>query len=223
MELQPFIFSLANTSYKNGVLMKPLAYVFPNDKNTYGIWDEYLLGRTFLVAPILDSTNTRKVYLPSGTWLDLYDQSKSFTGNQTITAKMPLEEIPVFVKTNSIYLTCQIVEGNSKIWNEAVSKEKTLNIHLFPGKTGESFSFDYVDNTHSNKEKPLVISTASNQIQFTSPALSINAKLICRLEKQPSAVMLNGKKAECEWNMANNILLVSIAKNQPCKLTMIIN
>ena len=101
-----------------------------------------------------------------------------------------------------------MIEGNSKIWNEAVSKEKTLNIHLFPGKTGESFSFDYVDNTDSNKEKPLVISTASNQIQFTSPALSVNVKLICRLEKQPSAVMLNGKNAECEWNMANNILMI---------------
>jgi alpha-glucosidase (family GH31 glycosyl hydrolase) len=223
MEMQPFIFSLANTSYKNGVAMKPLAYVYPNDKNTYNTWDEYLLGKTFLVAPILDSTGTRNVYLPEGKWYNFNDLNKSFVGNKTISVTQPLDKIPVFVKANSIYVTGKMVEGNSSLWSSSEKKENNISIHFFPGNNKESFTFDYIDSNDGNKEKEITVSVLNKEILFSVPALSNDASLIIKLDKQPVSIKLNGQEVKLDWNKNQNLLSVSIVKNQSYNGTITIN
>ena len=51
MDLLPYIYSCVNTSYKNGVVMKPLAYQYLADENTYTIWDEYSFWQCFFSGP----------------------------------------------------------------------------------------------------------------------------------------------------------------------------
>ncbi len=49
----------------------PLFYNFPNDEKTYLISDQYMVGDSIMVAPIIDKDMTKRiVYFPSGTWID---------------------------------------------------------------------------------------------------------------------------------------------------------
>ena len=55
-----------------------------------------MFGDKYLVAPILELNQfEREVYLPAGKWEDIRD-GKTYEGGQTITAKAPIESIPVF-------------------------------------------------------------------------------------------------------------------------------
>ena len=54
---------ISNTSYRTGVLMRPMAYMYPEDENTHALWDQFLFGPTFLVAPILDEEATLEKFI----------------------------------------------------------------------------------------------------------------------------------------------------------------
>lgn len=218
MELLPFIYSLANTSYKNGVVMKPLAYVYPEDSKTYDIWDTYLLGNTFLVAPILDSSNTRKIYLPQGVWLDYYDMNKSYEGNKEITVTQPLERIPVFIKSNSIYVTGRMISGNTKIWDTNPKKE--LNIYAFPGKTDESSSFNYVDYLENNIEKTFTLANKYVSLDIYIPSLSIASSVQIKLDKKPASVSINNKAVNFTWDNKNRIAKIQLSKNSESNIVV---
>ena len=63
-------------------MMKPLAYVFPGDENTHAIWDEYIFGGAFLVAPVFEPGGKRDIYLPEGEWYYFNDLRKSYKGKR---------------------------------------------------------------------------------------------------------------------------------------------
>ena len=83
-------------------IMRPLFYDFPDDPEAWEVDDEYLFGPDVLVAPILfESERERDVYLPEGMWRSALDGSE-VAGGQTVRAKAPLEQIPVFVRAGKL-------------------------------------------------------------------------------------------------------------------------
>lgn len=210
MELQPFIYSLANTSYKNGAVMKPLASVYPENEKTYELWNEYLVGNTFLVAPILDSTNTRTVYLPHGVWYDYYDPKKSYKGDTELVVTQPLERIPVFIREGSMYITGRLLAGNSKAWDDGTKKE--LKIYMFSADIGGTLTFDYVDYLDGNKEKQFLFG-GSTGIAIIAPALESDATLYVKLSKKPAKVTSNGKTIAIDWDVKNDMVRIKLTKN----------
>ncbi|AEV28796.1 family 31 glycosyl hydrolase, alpha-glucosidase [Sphaerochaeta pleomorpha str. Grapes] len=72
MELLPYIESEAAYSVFHGEpLMRPLFYSYPEDDTACAIEDEYLFGRSLLIAPILtQGDGEREIYLPQGSWLE---------------------------------------------------------------------------------------------------------------------------------------------------------
>ena len=221
MELQPFIYSLANTSYKKGVLMKPLAFVYPEDSTTYGIWNEYLLGATFLIAPILDSTDSRTVYFPKGTWLEYPHLTKSYQGSSEIFISSPLEQSPVYIRANSLYVSGMVLAGNARQWIKS-STESELTIHAFPGVAGESFIFDYVDDKDGNKEKKLYLSRDEKSISFSSPALSLKSVLVVKAEKKPSTVTMNGQTHPYTWNQKEGFITIPLKKTTDMNIIVVL-
>ncbi len=220
MEMLPYIYSYANTSYKNGVFMKPLAYEYPEDRNTYELWNEYLWGDAFLVAPIVDSTNYRLVYLPKGEWLDYYDLSKKYTGNKSISATMPLSEIPVYIKLNSVYVTGNLIAGNSKNWVDDFDKTRSLTVHAFPGKPGEQARFDYVDYFNNDTEKKIEVSNIGGKYEVNIESLSLSGEVEIYSGKKPSSVTVNGSKADFKWEENKNIIFVEMNKNQAMNIVV---
>jgi alpha-glucosidase (family GH31 glycosyl hydrolase) len=220
MQLLPYIYSCANTSYRNGVMMKPLAYAYPEDNRTVSIWDEFIFGNAFLVAPIFEQQNQRKIYLPAGDWYDFKNPIKSFAGAQNIRLDVPLNEIPVFIKANSIYVTGDIFRGNSRIWQGELNKNGKLDIHAYPGSANSQSNFAYVDYTDYDKEKKMVLTKEGSQITFTSEPLSINSTIAVRCPGVPKIVLLNSKETAFDFDAKNAVIKIQASANQSIQLKL---
>ncbi|MCQ2478988.1 MAG: glycoside hydrolase family 31 protein, partial [Clostridia bacterium] len=79
-------------------IMRPLFLDFCNDEKVWDIDTEYMFGNDVLVAPVLQQGATdREVYLPCGAdWEDT--DGNTYHGGTTVTAKAPIDTIPVFFK-----------------------------------------------------------------------------------------------------------------------------
>lgn len=143
-ELMPYIYSLAGMCWKSGgLIMKPLAFGFTADSNTWNIMDQYLFGDNLMVCPVTgpmyydkngekinDSRYTRKVYLPAGTdWYDFWT-NRRYEGGRWINADAPLDIIPVYVKAGSI-LPC----AKAALSVEEQSDE--IRLKIYAGADGE--------------------------------------------------------------------------------------
>lgn len=60
--------------------MRTLFFEFPDDSTSWFIEDEYMFGSDLLVAPLMEQSNRRNVYLPPGTWID-YQTGKVYAGS----------------------------------------------------------------------------------------------------------------------------------------------
>ena len=109
-ELMPYIYSTAGKVWLNDdLIIKPLAFEFGKDKNTWNILDQYMFGESLMVCPVTESMyfgtereKTRKVYLPNGTgWYDYFTE-EYYEGGKWIDAEAELDHIPIFVKEGSI-------------------------------------------------------------------------------------------------------------------------
>lgn len=211
MDLAPYVYSQLNTSADNGVLMKPLAYEYPGDSCAYNIWNEYLFGNSFLVAPVTDPGQpTRDIYLPAGVWYDWYSPSRSYAGGKTYTCVLSEKHIPVFVKQNAIFVTGENwLTGNSVKWNGET--KPSLVINAFPGDSDFTNSFTYVDRFAGDSLKQITISQKGNEISIDVPALGCEGKVVVYNVVPKGSVMVNGKKADARIDNEKKMVEVEIA------------
>ena len=97
--LIPYIKELdKNVTSYGAPTMRPLAYEFPDDPKCRGIDDQYMLGPTYLVAPVTtQNATTRTLYFPAGaSWTAVLGEGTPIKGGQVLTVAAPLEEIPVY-------------------------------------------------------------------------------------------------------------------------------
>jgi alpha-glucosidase (family GH31 glycosyl hydrolase) len=219
LKMQPFIYSSVNTSYKNGTAMKPLAYLYPTDENTYAVWDEYMFGNTFLVAPITDSTDKRTIYLPAGEWYDYDNPSVKFNGNQSFTINETEDRIPVFIKANSIWVEGTFDKGNASIWDN--TQTDALQFYYFPSHD-TSVTFDYVDYKDGNKEKQVNASYQKNQVQLDVPNIAGKNYFNIKLDGPPEEVWLNNKKVNTNWNEQTKILNIALSQNRSSYIRIVL-
>ena len=100
--LLPYIYSEAVECGRSSLpMMCPLVLAYQDDPNTFTLDDQYLFGSKLLVAPILDETNRRRVYLPSGEWVD-YWSKETLSGGRWLTVDAPLHIMPLYVKAGEI-------------------------------------------------------------------------------------------------------------------------
>ncbi len=102
-------------------VMRPLALMWQDDKNTYDIDDEYMFGDAFLVAPVLDEFYKRNIYLPEGEWKDLSTGEVYSVGPEGMTLenyKVELQELPVFYNMNTTSETvAELLPGIQEIFD----------------------------------------------------------------------------------------------------------
>lgn len=102
--LFPYLKTLNTEASKTGIpVMRPLALEFEKDKVCWDLKDQYMLGESILVAPVItDGARERRLYLPEGRW-GLFNQTGRYIeGKRYITIEAPLDFIPVFVREGSI-------------------------------------------------------------------------------------------------------------------------
>ncbi|MCY0886881.1 MAG: alpha-glucosidase [Alicyclobacillaceae bacterium] len=103
--LIPYLYAVFREAAETGVpIVRPLFLEFPHDFATHQLSDQFLVGASVLVAPVLrPGVRKRLVYLPAGDWYALDGQHVGrFRGEQYHLVDAPLESIPVFVQAGSV-------------------------------------------------------------------------------------------------------------------------
>lgn len=100
--LVAYLSSSASEAVAGGApLMRGLFFDFPDDAAAWSVVDrQFLLGDSLLVAPVLAAgALTWDVYLPAGTWVDVWTGA-AVSGGQTVTRPVPIDEIPVYCRAS---------------------------------------------------------------------------------------------------------------------------
>jgi alpha-glucosidase (family GH31 glycosyl hydrolase) len=145
-ELLPYNYTLAwqNTT-KGAPLTRPLFFEEPENEEIAGIDDTYLWGPNLLVAPIVEkSQQTRKLYLPKGTWYDFFSNGK-VEGGKWIDKPVDFETIPVFARGGSFIPMIEPIRNTEEYSSE------NLIIHYYPDEEVEKSSFTMYEDDGKTK------------------------------------------------------------------------
>ncbi len=144
--LIPYIYTLAETTYRTGLPpMRPLFLEFPEDRKTWSLNDEWMLGDRLLAAPVLTQGGKRKVYLPAGGWFD-GNTGKAVAGAQTLDlTPVPLDVIPFYVRAGTILPLGPVTQSTAEA-------EDPLEVRIYPG-TDAAFSLYEDDGNTYGYEK----------------------------------------------------------------------
>ena len=147
--LLPYIYSTAwQVSANDDSFMRALVMDFAGDKNVWDINDEFMFGRSLLVAPITRAIFTDEVrrwseevpdwtkpasteiYLPAGTkWYEA-SSGKKYNGGVKVQCDAALDQCPVFVREGSIIPVAPVMQYSSE------SKWDNLEIKVYGGADG---------------------------------------------------------------------------------------
>jgi alpha-glucosidase len=126
--LIPFYYSLAHETAQTGLpLMRPLLMEFPDDPKTVNLSDEWMMGDSLMIAPILQPGGQRSVYLPAGRWFAL-GSNLPVKGKRTLAVTAGLDEIPVYVRAGSILPLGPVIQHTSQL------PGGPLELQIYPGK-----------------------------------------------------------------------------------------
>ena len=163
--LLPYIYAVAHdVSASDGTFQRALVMDFPADKAVWDRADEFLFGRSLLVAPVLhaqytperatfddtpvDFTPARstEVYLPQGCdWYDFWTGER-FKGGQTITRATHLDTVPLYARAGAIIpLGPDVQYTSEKPWDD-------LEIHVFPGADGRFVLYEDEGDTYAYEQ-----------------------------------------------------------------------
>jgi len=134
--LIPYIYTEAHRySSMSLPLIQPLYYQYPEIYDEPAYKNQYYFGSQFLVAPIISkmddilNRSVQKVYLPAGTWYD-FKTGKKFQGDKRFVLFYKDEDYPLFVRPGAIIPLANLEDNFNN-----TSAPKSMEVHIFPGKT----------------------------------------------------------------------------------------
>jgi alpha-D-xyloside xylohydrolase len=141
-QLMPYIYSEAwKVTNESHLLMSPLVYYYPKDKNTWGIKDQLFFGESMMVSFVTEyQKRTKELYLPEGDWFNFWTNEK-VSGGKKMTIDAPFNSTPIFVKAGSIIPT------GPKVQYAAEQSDEPLRIKVYPGKDADYIL--YLDDAES--------------------------------------------------------------------------
>jgi alpha-glucosidase (family GH31 glycosyl hydrolase) len=135
--LLPYNYTLAREASDTGLpMMRALWLHYPADPEAVKLGNEYLWGRDFLVAPVLEKgAKTRRVYLPAGKWHDWWSNEK-LTGGRWVERAVDLATLPLYVRAGAIVPLDPVRQYTA----QPVSEPTTIRV--FPGADGTFTLYD---------------------------------------------------------------------------------
>jgi alpha-glucosidase len=178
--LLPYLYTAFWKHTQDGTpILKPLHFVFQNDKKTRVIENEFMFGEHLLISPVVKKGQKKQtLYLPEGNWYD-YETGAQYVGSQEITIKTPLSKIPIFVAEGGIvaHYPVQQFVGEKDI------KALELKVYYSP-KYSETELYEDAGEGFDYKEKAFSVTTFSLSNSKEEVILS---RFIDRLNYESSA------------------------------------
>jgi oligosaccharide 4-alpha-D-glucosyltransferase len=204
--LLPYNYTLGYEQAKNGQpLMSPLYYSYPKDTTANKILNEYMWGKSILVAPIIDKgIKTFTYYLPSGNWYSTL-RHHLLTGNQWYTDSCTLTDIPYFYKAGSFIPEDKTLEqaghytgNNLNVMYIPSSKPSTYDLFNDDGVSKSSLKDGMYELLHFTatgfNQKGGTITLSSNHGHYKGQPLQRTIEFTIPMNSQaPFALYVNGK------------------------------
>jgi alpha-glucosidase (family GH31 glycosyl hydrolase) len=217
--LIPYIYSYTWQAHTQAMpILRPLYLLNPDDEEAYRHPHEYYFGAQLLVAPVLDASGDRTVYLPPGRWIDFFS-GKRYGGAHTFRAHYAVEETPVFVREGAIIPT----QPADLAWSDEKPLRKII-LDIYGSGHGsfdlyedDGVTLAYKDGEHAmtplrhvdsdNLSGKLVIGPTvgsfQGQLKKRSWELRIHASA------SPDQVSIDGKPSE-HWHWDANELVATV-------------
>lgn len=142
--LLPYFYDLCRVCEQTGLpVIRPLVLHYENDINVRNLNDEFLVGESLLVAPVVDQGVTKRlVYLPEGVWYDYWSHEK-YEGGQYYPADAPLSVCPLYVKAGTV-----LPKAPEQMYVDEIANPKLI-LEVWPGTgsyvhyrdNGEDFAY----------------------------------------------------------------------------------
>jgi len=163
--LLPYIYGTAwDVSAHDGTFQRALMMDFPADRAGWEVADEFLFGRSLLVAPVVHAQYTpeevrfddtpvdfsaarsTQVYLPKGCdWYDFWTGER-LQGGRTVTRTTHLDTVPLFARAGAIIpLGPDVQYASEKPWD-------ALEIRVYPGADGQFVLYEDAGDTYAYEQ-----------------------------------------------------------------------
>ncbi|KAJ3083849.1 hypothetical protein HK102_000853, partial [Quaeritorhiza haematococci] len=122
-KILPYMYTCHFEAARKGVpVMRPMVFAFPEDKRTFSMDDQFMLGPALLIKPVTrEDQNFVDVYLPpTSTWYNYktFEQVRPYgstlsSDNSTVSIKTPLDTIPVLLRGGAIIARREVMRKSS--------------------------------------------------------------------------------------------------------------
>jgi alpha-glucosidase len=147
--LLPYLYSSFYQTAQTGLpVCRTLAIEYTHDEAVYyeDYQNQFLFGDGLLVAPVISTELTAKVYLPCGDWYRFGTDDK-YTGGREYVVDAPLNDLPVFAKAGAV-ITMQNVVQNTQDKGDGI-----LELNVWNGTETNSIVYYEDDgNSYDNEE-----------------------------------------------------------------------
>jgi alpha-glucosidase len=142
--LLPYLYTAVEEASRSGLpVMRPLMLEYPEDPQTHGRGDQFLVGTDLLVAPVLvEAATSRDVYFPKGEWIDFHTGAR-VEGGKTHKVDAPVERLPVFVRAGSMVAMQPVVQHTGEM------AAQPIVFRAFPDSQGRATGVLYDDDGES--------------------------------------------------------------------------
>ncbi|PJI09191.1 MULTISPECIES: TIM-barrel domain-containing protein [Clostridium] len=199
-KLVPYMYSLLyEASTEGNPIMRPLVYEFPEDKKLLEESFDFMLGKSILVANVLEKgAKTRKVYLPKGALWFEWNTKHVYQGGQTIEFDVSLDSIPMFIRSGAIVPVCGELTNLHKDSMEKLnlmiepSQESSFVLYEDDGTTNDYKNGDYLKTTIAIDNKSGIKISFNKTGNYKTEVKKMLVDVICK-DMAPKQVKLKDK------------------------------
>jgi len=189
LRLFPYIYTYAKIASETGLpIIRPLILLNQEDPNIFGLQHVYHFGNELLVAPIVTlNSNSRDVYLPSGNWIEFWNNSKHKGGTNFHWVNPNQAQFPLFARDGAVIpmlLNEPETLCDSNYVNNPGIKTWDNNLHFLIYPAGQS-GFIVYDGTNVQCDA----TGAETRISILSQARSVQFEV---LSAAPMKVTVDG-------------------------------
>jgi len=167
----PYIYGVFVEASRSGKpVMRALFTEFPEDERSYTIGDEFMIGRSLLVAPVTTpGKEARAVYLPAVKWVSYWAGEILEPG--WVLADAPLDKIPLFIREDTAVITTDPKQSACEAWDPLyvesfINHDAEVIIYDDDGESLNGESFELVV-TLKKREDQLKISTVTRSSRYS--------------------------------------------------------